>query len=152
SVEPGGPLGGLIRSVNETVSGAAPDATVCQSADRKLSALQPTPQYLRYVQRMLLQQGNLHIEPNEPLEVMVAVPAQASTRQRYLTLEAFSSAGFTVLGLINEPTAAAIEFAKHSLGVLSARSPKRYVVVYDWGGGTFDTAAVSLRERRFELI
>src|SRR5690606_6526685 len=38
------------------------------------------------------------------------------------------------------------------LSVLSARSPKRYVIVYDLGGGTFDTAAVSLRDRRFDLI
>src|SRR6185503_2374804 len=31
-------------------------------------------------------------------------------------------------------------------------SPKRYVVVYDLGGGTFDTSAVSLVDRRFELL
>ncbi|HSC89792.1 MAG TPA: Hsp70 family protein, partial [Polyangiaceae bacterium] len=88
----------------------------------------------------------------EPLEAMVAVPANASTRQRYLTMEAFQRAGFTVLGLINEPTAGAIEFARHTLSALSARSPKRYVVVYDLGGGTFDAAAVSLVDRRFDLL
>ena len=38
------------------------------------------------------------------------------------------------------------------LTVLGKRSPKRYVVVYDLGGGTFDTSAVSLVDRRFDPI
>ena len=54
--------------------------------------------------------------------------------------------------MVNEPTAAAIEFAHRNLGTIGKRSPKRYVVVYDLGGGTFDTSAVSLEHRRFELI
>jgi hypothetical protein len=54
--------------------------------------------------------------------------------------------------MVNEPTAAAIEFAHRNLGAVGKRSPKRYVVVYDLGGGTFDTSAVSLQDRRFELI
>src|SRR5262249_53582747 len=68
------------------------------------------------------------------------------------TVEAFKRAGFQVLGLINEPTAAAIEYAHNHLSALGKRSPKRYVVVYDLGGGTFDTSAVSLVDRRFDLI
>jgi molecular chaperone DnaK len=99
-----------------------------------------------------VERSNLDLYPDEPLEAMVAVPANASTRQRYLTLEAFKSAGFRVLGMINEPTAGAIEFARRNLGVIMRRSPKRYLVVYDLGGGTFDTAAVSLDGRQFELI
>lgn len=146
------PVRGLVRSVKDTVSGAAPDETVYRLKDSGVSALNLVTEYLAYVKRMLVTKSNLEIDPDEPLEAMVAVPAHASTRQRYLTLEAFSRAGFLVQGLINEPTAAGIEFARHTLSVLSARSPKRYVIVYDLGGGTFDTAAVSLRDRRFDLI
>jgi molecular chaperone DnaK (HSP70) len=94
----------------------------------------------------------LDLGESERLEAMIAVPANASTRQRYLTLEAFTRAGFDVVGLLNEPTAAAIEFARHNLGAIGRRSPKRYVVVYDLGGGTFDVSAVALAGRRFELI
>jgi Ethanolamine utilization protein EutJ (predicted chaperonin) len=101
---------------------------------------------------MIESKSNLQLGQREPLEAMIAVPAHASTRQRYLTIEAFQSAGFEVLGLVNEPTAGAVEYARHTLSALSARSPKRYVVVYDLGGGTFDTAAVSLKDRRFDLI
>ena len=82
---------------------------------------------------------------------MVAVPANSSSRQRWLTLEAFRRAGFEPIGMLNEPTAAAVEFAQRHLD-LGKKSPKRYVVVYDLGGGTFDTSAVSLEGRRFELI
>jgi molecular chaperone DnaK (HSP70) len=145
-------LAPLLRSVKEAVTGAAPDETVAEMRAVGISALDLVTDYLRYVRRMLVASSNLDIDADEPLEAMIAVPAQASTRQRYLTMEAFSRAGFTVLGLVNEPTAGAVEYARHSLAALSPRSPKRYVVVYDLGGGTFDAAAVSLVDRRFELI
>lgn len=145
-------LHGLVRSVKQSITGLAPDETVCRVHESGVSALDLVSSYLVYVRRMLQEHSNLDIDPEEPLEAMVAVPASASTRQRYLTIEAFSRAGFSVIGLLNEPTAAAVEFARHTLSALSARSPKRYVVVYDLGGGTFDTAAVSLLDRRFELI
>jgi molecular chaperone DnaK (HSP70) len=142
----------LLRSVKAAVTGAAPDEAVSEMESASVSALGLVTDYLRYVRRMLLESSNLDISPDEPLEAMVAVPAHASTRQRYLTLEAFSRAGFIVAGLVNEPTAGSVEYARHSLAALSTRSPKRYVVVYDLGGGTFDAAAVSLVDRRFDLI
>jgi molecular chaperone DnaK (HSP70) len=101
---------------------------------------------------MLIERSNLLLDAEEPLEAMVAVPANSNTGQRYLTVEAFNRAGFRVVGMLNEPTAAAIEFAHENLGGVGRRSPKRYVVVYDLGGGTFDTSAVSLVDRRFELL
>lgn len=143
------PSGRRIRSVKASVRNAMPDAPM---AEGSLTALSLTTEYLRYVRRMIMEKSNLRVRPGEPLEATVAVPAHASTRQRYLTLEAFQAAGFRVLGLVNEPTAGAVEYVHHCLGQLSHRSPKRYVIVYDLGGGTFDTAAVSLRENRFDLI
>src|ERR1039458_9637085 len=46
-----------------------------------------------------------------PMEVMLGVPANANSNQRFLTTEAARDAGFEVLGLLNEPSAAAVEFA-----------------------------------------
>src|SRR5262249_18167206 len=57
-----------------------------------------------------------------------------------LTIEAFRRAGFQVLGLLNEPSAAAIEFG-HS------QKLKGRLLVYDLGGGTFDASLVDLDER-----
>jgi molecular chaperone DnaK (HSP70) len=143
-------LGGALRSIKRAVSRVSPDERL--GGLGAVSALELTTRYLEELRRRIYESSNLDVAPDEPLEAMVAVPANASTRQRYLTLDAFRRAGFKVLGMVNEPTAAAIEFAHRNLGAVGKRSPKRYVVVYDLGGGTFDTSAVSLQDRRFELI
>lgn len=140
-----------LRSIKRVVSGLSPDDTIGVLSGSP-TALELTTDYLVGLRRMIVERSNLDVDPAEPLEAMVAVPAGASTRQRFLTMEAFTRAGFRVSGMLNEPTAAAIEYAHRSLGTLSRRSPKRYVVVYDLGGGTFDTSAVSLAGRRYELM
>ncbi|HVK86312.1 MAG TPA: Hsp70 family protein, partial [Kofleriaceae bacterium] len=137
-----------VRSVKRAVQQLAPDAPV--PALPGLTALELVTAYLAELRRALLERSNLEV--TEPLEVMIAVPANAPSHQRWLMLEACKRAGLVPIGLVNEPTAAAIEFAHHHLGELGKRSPKRYVVVYDLGGGTFDTSAVSLEGRRFDLI
>lgn len=143
--------GCTLRSIKRVVGQLRPDDPV-PGLDEQRVALELVTDYLRYVRRMLVERSNLLLDTEEPLEAMVAVPANSNTGQRYLTVEAFNRAGFRVVGMLNEPTAAAIEFAHENLGGVGRRSPKRYVVVYDLGGGTFDTSAVSLVDRRFELL
>jgi molecular chaperone DnaK (HSP70) len=137
-----------VRSVKRAVQALAPDAPVPDLPG--FTALGLVTAYLTQLRRALVERSN--VEVTGPLEAMVAVPANAASGQRWLMIEACKRAGFEPIGLINEPTAAAIEFAHHHLGELGKRSPKRYVVVYDLGGGTFDTSAVSLEGRRFDLI
>ena len=141
-----------VRSIKRAITGLAPDEIVPGLERTGVTALELVTGYLAALRRAIVEQGNLDIHPGEPLEVTIAVPANASSQQRYLTLEAFTRAGFEVQALLNEPTAAAIEFAHRNAAGLGPRSPKRYVVVYDLGGGTFDTAAVSLEGRRFTLL
>jgi molecular chaperone DnaK (HSP70) len=74
---------------------------------------------------------------SEPLEAMLGVPATANSNQRFLTVETFRRAGFSVLGLLNEPSAASIEFGHR-------QKAKGRLLVYDLGGGTFDVSLVSL--------
>jgi Ethanolamine utilization protein EutJ (predicted chaperonin) len=76
----------------------------------------------------------------EPLEIMLGVPANANSNQRFLTAEAFRRAGFDVLGLLNEPSAASIEFGHRQ----PSRTAASRVLVYDLGGGTFDVSLVEL--------
>ncbi len=68
---------------------------------------------------------------------MLGVPANANSNQRFLTVEAFRCAGFSVLGVLNEPSAASIEFG-HRQRVAGR------ILVYDLGGGTFDVSLVEL--------
>ena len=142
----------VVRSLKRSTSRVPHTVPPEELAGTSHPSLELVTEFLHFVRRTVVDRSNLDVSSGEPLEAMVAVPAHASTRQRFLTLEAFKRAGFEVLGLLNEPTAAAVEFARRHLGILNRRGPKRYLVVYDLGGGTFDSAAVSLEGRRFELL
>ncbi len=81
----------------------------------------------------------------EPLEAMLGVPALANSNQRFLTVDAFRRAGFSVLGLLNEPSAASIEFGHRQKAM-------GRVLVYDLGGGTFDVSLVELDARNHTVL
>jgi len=74
---------------------------------------------------------------------MMGVPANANSNQRFMTEEAAQAAGFTVLGVVNEPSAAAMEYAYRNSDERKSKSRNR-LLVYDLGGGTFDVSLVSL--------
>ncbi len=78
------------------------------------------------------------IAPDGELEVMIGVPANSNSNQRYLTAEAFRLAGVRVLGLLNEPSAAGVEYG-HGL---AKRPTDDLLLIYDLGGGTFDASLV----------
>ncbi len=142
----------VLRSMKRLTTDVQPDEPVEIAPDFSVSMLELVTLFLRYLKKMLSLHSNLTIDNRRSLEVMVAVPANANNNQRYITLEAFRRAGFTVLGMMNEPSAAAIEFAHRYMKNLGPRSPKNYVVVYDLGGGTFDVAAVGLSGLGFEVV
>ena len=91
----------------------------------------------------LLHRSNLEATPGSALEVTVGVPANANSNQRFLTLEAMRSAGFEVLGMVNEPAAAGIEYAqRYRQSDVTKR--REHVAVYDFGGGTFDVSVIRM--------
>jgi len=139
-----------IRSIKRATGTLPPDAPVPGLPG--ITALALVTAFLAELRRALIEDSNAELADDDVLEVMAAVPASAGSGQRWTTLEAVRRAGFQTIGLVNEPTAAAIEFAHRHLGSLSKKSPKKYVVVYDLGGGTFDTSSISLEGRRFELL
>ncbi len=80
---------------------------------------------------------------------MLGVPAHANSNQRFLTVEAFRAAGFEVLGILNEPSAASIEFGHRQR---QSKASKETILVYDLGGGTFDASLVTLDENVHHVI
>lgn len=71
-------------------------------------------------------------------EVVVTVPAYFYHKKRQDTIRAAERAGLKVRQIINEPTAAALNY-----GVNHWRENAR-VLVYDLGGGTFDVTLVQM--------
>ena len=98
----------------------------------------------------LWKRSNLPVPESEELEVMLGVPANANSNQRFLTTDMFRSAGFEVLGLLNEPSAASIEFGhrRHA----SSSEEEEHILVYDLGGGTFDASLVKLSGREHAVL
>ncbi len=86
----------------------------------------------------------------EPMTAAIAVPAHAHGAQRYLTLEAFRRAGFEVTAMINEPSAAGLEYSHRQGRTLNSRRTR--VVVYDLGGGTFDASLVKVDGTDHEVL
>lgn len=78
--------------------------------------------------------------------VVVTIPAYFNKQQRKATKDAAEIAGLKVLGIINEPTAAAIAY-----GLKWATEETRNVLVYDFGGGTFDVSVVEMKKGEFKV-
>jgi len=70
-------------------------------------------------------------------EAVITVPAYFDDSQRQATKNAGEIAGFTVKRIINEPTAAALAY-----GLNKQKNEK--IVVYDFGGGTFDVSVLEI--------
>lgn len=70
-------------------------------------------------------------------EAVITVPAYFDDSQRKATKDAGEIAGFKVRRIINEPTAAALAY-----GLDKKKDEK--VVVYDFGGGTFDVSVLEI--------
>ena len=78
--------------------------------------------------------------------VVITVPAYFGDPDRKATEQAGIDAGFDVLGIIEEPTAAAIYY-----GMNKAETAET-VLVFDLGGGTFDITAMRINGNNFETI
>ena len=90
----------------------------------------------------------------EPFEAVITWPANANGAQRYVTRACFRDAGFEVIGTLNEPTAAAIEFADRMArgNRTAARKLSASVAIFDFGGGTFDASVVKIQGPEFTVV
>ena len=132
----------VVRSLKRTLEGAGPE-TLVQIANHTVPMLQLLSELCSALRINLLEHSNLPGAEAGPLEVMLGVPANANSNQRFLTAEAFRQAGFRVLGILNEPSAASIEFGHRDRGSRQ-KNAKSQILVYDLGGGTFDVSLVKL--------
>jgi molecular chaperone DnaK len=74
-------------------------------------------------------------------DAVITVPARFSDPQRRAVREAARKAGIKAARIMNEPTAAALARA----WAVSRDETERLVLVYDFGGGTFDATVLKAR-------
>ncbi|TCS81102.1 molecular chaperone DnaK [Muricomes intestini] len=82
----------------------------------------------------------------EPVDsAVITVPAYFNNEQRKATIEAGRQAGLSVERIINEPTAAALCY-----GIEHIAEESR-ILVYDFGGGTFDVTVLEMFDGVLEV-
>jgi len=77
-------------------------------------------------------------------EAVITVPAYFNDSQRKETKDAGEIAGFKVRRIINEPTAAALAYGFN-------KRKNEQIVVYDFGGGTFDVSVLEVGDDVIEV-
>jgi len=77
-------------------------------------------------------------------DAVITVPAYFNDAQRQATKEAGQIAGFNVLRIINEPTAASLAYGLD-------KDADHSILVFDLGGGTFDVSVLEIGDGVFEV-
>ena len=138
----------VVRSLKRHLDGAGLQTEI-SIGHWRLSLLDLMSGFFSALHRELVERSNAGLTADEILHAAVSVPANATTAQRFLTLEAFKAGGFEVEALLNEPSAAGFEYAHR----YRRTDPKReYLVVYDLGGGTFDASLLKMTGRTNEVV
>ena len=78
-------------------------------------------------------------------DAVITVPAYFNDAQRQATKEAGEIAGFNVLRIVNEPTAAALAYG------LDKGDKEQTILVFDLGGGTFDVSLLEIGDGVVEV-
>ena len=82
----------------------------------------------------------------EVTDAVITVPAYFHDAEREATRNAGKIAGFNVLQVLNEPTAAALAYGIDQLG------NNQNVFVFDLGGGTFDVTIMQVSESEIQML
>lgn len=85
------------------------------------------------------------IENGDVTDVVISVPAHFDEVRRKATMDAGKLAGLNVIGIVNEPVAAALYYA-------TTQSVNGRVLVYDLGGGTFDVTILDVQGRDMNIV
>jgi molecular chaperone DnaK (HSP70) len=139
----------IVRSLKRCLKDAGPETRI-EIAGQPFELRQLLREMMTCLRLQLGEHSTLSAG-GKPLDAMLGVPANANSNQRFLTTEAAREAGFEVLGLLNEPSAAAVEFAHRDLVSRKGRAPGR-LLVYDLGGGTFDVSLIELGDGEHTIV
>lgn len=138
-----------LRSFKRLLNDAGPKTTV-ELAGHSYRLSDLLAGFLAQLKSDLQHRSNADLAPGERVEAAISVPANSSSAQRFLTLDAFVQAGFEVVALLNEPSAAGFEYAHRYRSTITAK--REHVLIYDLGGGTFDASVLKMTGRLNEVV
>ncbi len=78
-------------------------------------------------------------------DAVISVPAHFDETRRKATMDAGAAVGLNVIGIVNEPVAAALFYA-------TTQPVTGKVLVYDLGGGTFDVTIMEVHGTNMDII
>jgi len=110
------------------------------TSGREVSLPEISAMMLRHLREMTCE-----VLDREVTDAVITVPANFNDVQRSSTKVAGRIAGFNVLRILNEPTAAALAYG------LGGNKAER-IAVYDFGGGTFDITLIELQDDVYEVL
>ncbi len=143
----------VLRSFKRLLNDAGPQTEV-NLAGRNYRLAELLTGFLAQLKSDLQHRSNACLaasQTNEAtIEAAISVPANASSAQRLLTLDAFVAAGFHVVAMLNEPSAAGMEYAHRYRSTITAK--REYVLIYDLGGGTFDASLLKMTGQVNEVV
>ncbi len=84
---------------------------------------------------------------HEITDAIITVPAYFNNSQRQATKDAGRIAGINVVRIINEPTSAAIAYGLDN----RYNEEEKYILVFDFGGGTLDVTILLLNKNIYEV-
>jgi molecular chaperone DnaK (HSP70) len=139
-------VGEQMRKMN-TISLSESGELSIEISGRLYSIVHITGMFLRYIK------NEAEAFLKEPVGgVVVSVPAYFTPQQKVATEDAALIAGFDVLEVIDEPTAACLTYTL--LSETEENSDSSYKIVFDLGGGTLDCALMlhNHQDHSFKLI
>jgi molecular chaperone DnaK (HSP70) len=140
----------IVRSLKRLLKSAGPHTSL-EIDGHQINLSQVLAETMAALRHSLQHASTLGTSEVEPLQVALGVPANANSNQRFLTEEAARAGGFEVLGLSNEPSAAAVEFAYRTSEDRKSHT-RGGLLVYDLGGGTLDISLVALGETEHAVL
>lgn len=105
-----------------------------------------TPQQLSAEVLKSLRADAAHVTGEVPAAAVITVPAAFRLHENNATGEAAALAGFGACPLVQEPTAAAFAFGFQN------EDTSAHWMVFDFGGGTFDSAIVSTHDGELRVL
>ncbi len=80
-------------------------------------------------------------------DIVITIPAHFDSNQRNAVIHAANMSNLSLLGLLEEPHAAALHY-----GIELEDQKETALFVYDLGGGTFDASVISLTSTLFQVL